>query len=656
MEKTSLILLEMNSSIQAILKKYWGYDDFRTMQEDIINSVLEDKDTLAILPTGGGKSICFQIPALAKPGICLVISPLIALMKDQVEHLKSKGIPSLLIYSGMGYAEVQKTLQNAAYGNFKFLYLSPERLESSLFLEYLPAMNINLIAVDEAHCISQWGYDFRPPYCRIAAIRESLPGVPVLALTASATSAVRDDICEKLSFKPNSCRFQKSFERPNLSYSAFSPPSKELKLVEILTNVRGCAIVYCKSRKKTKQVSDLLNANKINADFYHAGLSTITRSKKQESWVKDQVRVIVSTNAFGMGIDKSNVRVVVHYDVPDALESYYQEAGRAGRDEKRAYAVLLFYEHELTQLEGLSAIRFPSIEQIKKVYQALGNYLQLPSGIGEGIYYDLDITDFSRKFKFDLLTVLYSLKALEQEDLIAYNETVFIPSSVVFVAGRSDLEIFEKLHPSLDPVIKGLLRSYHGVLDFPAFIYERQLADFIRTDITLLKEQLTTLHQQNIIHYQPQKDKPQVLFLKNKVRIEELVINPGNLVKRKAAFDKRLNAMLLFVKTTKCRSRQVGIYFGDDSIQPCGICDNCIKNNTAGLSMQEFQKIASKIISLLEKCTYSLPEFHTQLKDIHKAKVIEVLNFLQSEDKVIVNPEGQISLSKGQKKGTQIEI
>jgi ATP-dependent DNA helicase RecQ len=318
-----------------ILKKYWGYDTFRPLQQEIINSVLTGHDTLALMPTGGGKSICFQVPAMMQEGLCLVISPLIALMKDQVSNLKKKGVPALSIYSGMSYAEVKKTIRNAAYGNFKFLYVSPERLETELFLEYLPALNINLIAVDEAHCVSQWGYDFRPPYLRIAAIRGALKNVPLLALTASATIEVQNDICDKLAFNTGHNRFRQSFERSNLSYSVFNPSSKQNKLIDILKKVSGSSIVYCKSRKRTKEIEELLNLNTINAGHYHAGLSYDVRTERQEEWINNKTRVMVCTNAFGMGIDKPDVRTVIHYDVPDAVENYYQEAGRAGRDEKK---------------------------------------------------------------------------------------------------------------------------------------------------------------------------------------------------------------------------------------------------------------------------------------------------------------------------------
>src|SRR5450755_534882 len=453
-----------------ILKRYWNYDAFRPLQEEIINSILKGHDTLALMPTGGGKSICFQVPAMMKEGLCLVVSPLIALMKDQVANLKQKGIPALSIYSGMSYTEVIKTLKNATYGNFKFLYVSPERLETELFLEYFPLININLVAVDEAHCVSQWGYDFRPPYLRIAAIRNSLKNVPVLALTASATIEVQNDICDKLSFKNKYNRFQQSFERSNLSYSVFSPSSKQNKLIEILKNVNGSGIVYCRSRKRTREIEELLNLNGIKASHYHAGLSNDLRNTRQEEWISNKTRIMACTNAFGMGIDKPDVRTVIHYDVPDALENYYQEAGRAGRDGKKAYAVLFFNEQEIADLKKQSEIRFPDTQTIKNIYSSLVNYFQLPSGAGEGLSFDFDINDFVKKFKLDAFAVNNVLKIFEQEELINYSEQFFSPSTVVFTTERKEMELFEKTYPQYNPLIKGLLRSYEGVFDYPCSI------------------------------------------------------------------------------------------------------------------------------------------------------------------------------------------
>ena len=624
-----------------ILKKYWGFDAFRPLQEDIINSVLEGKDTLALLPTGGGKSICFQVPAIAKEGLCLVISPLIALMKDQVESLKKKGIPAISIYSGMSFFEVKRTLENAVHGNFKFLYVSPERLETDLFLEFLPGMDINLIAVDEAHCVSQWGYDFRPPYLRIAALREHLPGIPILALTASATKEVQDDICEKLLFTKHYKRFQKSFERPNLSYSVFSPSSKQNKLVEILNNVKGSGIVYCKSRKRTKEIADLLKMNNINADFYHAGLTNNERSAKQESWIKNETRIIACTNAFGMGIDKSNVRTVVHYDVPDALESYYQEAGRAGRDEKKAYAVLLFQQNELDDLEKQSAIRYPPFEEVKNVYKALANYLQLPSESGEGIYFDFDINDFVKKFSLNIYTVNYSLKVLEQEEFISYNEQIFLPATVMFTANKDELDVFERSYPKLEPVIKGLLRSYEGIFDYPSAIYENHLAGFIKKDVAHLKADLKKLEQFGIIEYHPQKDKPQVMFLCNRVTTEDFTIDQNNLLKRKTAFEKRLKAMLDYIKTKACRSKTIANYFNDVSVKPCGVCDNCINEKAIVISKTEFETIVSEIKKFTEAPVASKVLLQN-LNKFKKEKVWKVLNYLQGENKISISLEGLV--------------
>ncbi|HQX72753.1 MAG TPA: ATP-dependent DNA helicase RecQ, partial [Chitinophagaceae bacterium] len=437
------------ADIHSILKRYWGFDSFRPLQEDIINAVLKGRDTLALMPTGGGKSLCYQVPAMAREGLCLVISPLIALMKDQVENLRRKGITAFAIYSGMSRKEVINTFKVASDSNCKFLYVSPERLETSLFKEYLPGLGINLVAVDEAHCISQWGYDFRPPYLRIAALREELPGIPVLALTASATPAVQHDICEKLEFR-NDEIFRQSFERSNLSYSAFKVDSKINKIIEIVRKVPGSSIVYCKSRKRTKEISELLQLQKISADFYHAGLVQEERNKKQEAWISNKTRVIVCTNAFGMGIDKPDVRTVVHADVPDCLENYYQEAGRAGRDGKTSYAVLLYDERDLHELQEMAALRFPSLEDIRNIYQSVANYLQIPTGTGEGQYYDFDISDFLKKFNCTSHTTLYSLKALEQEDWISFNEQVFLPSSVVFTVNKDSLYEFERSNAGLD--------------------------------------------------------------------------------------------------------------------------------------------------------------------------------------------------------------
>ena len=630
---------------QQILKQYWGYDAFRPLQEEIITAVLEGKDALALLPTGGGKSICFQVPAMAKDGLCLIVSPLIALMKDQVEHLKRKGIPALAVYSGMSFLEVKKTLQNAAYGNFKFLYVSPERLETNLFLEYLPSMNISLLAVDEAHCVSQWGYDFRPPYLRIANLRELLPHVPVLALTASATKTVQDDICEKLLFKPDHQRFQQSFERPNLSYSVFNVAGKQNKLLEILKNVAGTAIVYCKSRKHTKEVADLLRMNSINADFYHAGLNNDERNIKQESWITNKTRVIVCTNAFGMGIDKPDVRVVVHYDVPDCLENYYQEAGRAGRDGSRAYAVLLFSNKELDDLQKQDDIRFPKENDIKTIYTALMNHLQVAAGAGEGISFDFDIAGFANAFKLNILTVTYAIKTLEQEDIISFNEMVFKPSSVLFTANRNDLTDFEKIYPELEPMIKGLLRSYEGIFDYPSTVYETQLAKFVKKDVDTVKKELKLLNDYSIIAYSPQKDKPQITLLQNRMYADNYSVNMIDYLKRKKNFELRVASILGYIKNTvNCRSKLIASYFSATTNNACSICDNCINEKDLHISKEEFDTISSGIFQLVKAAALSVKEIQTQLKGVKKEKLWKVINYLQAENKISVTKEGDIFL------------
>jgi ATP-dependent DNA helicase RecQ len=633
------------SSIHSIVKEYWGYDTFRPLQAEIITAVLEGKDVLALLPTGGGKSICFQVPTLAKDGICLVISPLIALIKDQVESLKNKGINALAIYSSMPFLEIKKTLQNAAYGNYKFLYVSPERLETALFLDYLPALNINLIAVDEAHCISQWGYDFRPAYLNIAKIREQIPTVPVLALTASATKNVQEDICEKLLFTNAAQSFQQSFARPNLSYSVFNVASKQTKLLTILKNVSGSGIVYCKSRKHTKEIADLLKLHALNADFYHAGLSNDERNTKQENWIKNKTRIICCTNAFGMGIDKPDVRVVVHYDVPDCLENYYQEAGRCGRDGKRAYAVLLYNDKEITTLLEQPTIKFPDEDTVKNVYIHLMNHLQVPSGIGEGQSFDFDLSTFSASFKIDILTATYCIKILEQENVLSCPETFFKPSTLVFATDKISLEDFEKTNPVFEPLIKGLLRSYEGIFDFPSTIYETQLAKFIKMDVSTVKKQLVHLHQNRLIVYTPQKDKPQIYLVQNRMYNDSFKLNLVDYFIRKTNYENRVAAILNYIENTiDCRSKLIGRYFNDTLITNCQICDNCINTNADELSPEDVEKITRELLSLAKTTSVTIKNIRMLLPIYKKNQLWKVLRFLQKEEQLTISNQGDISV------------
>ncbi len=640
---------------KEILKSYWGYDSFRPLQEEIINSVLEKRDTLALMPTGGGKSLCYQVPALCKDGICLVISPLIALMKDQVENLRKKGITAFSIYSGMSRKEVMNTLKVADNSNCKFLYVSPERLETNLFKEFLPSLDINLIAVDEAHCISQWGYDFRPPYLRIAVLREELLGIPVLALTATATPDVQIDICDKLNphqilkgglKKPDEWKvFRQSFERPNLSFSVFNVESRANKLIEIISNVQGSGIVYCKSRKRTKEIADLLSLQNISSDYYHAGLLQELRSKKQEAWVKNKTRIIVCTNAFGMGIDKPDVRVVVHADMPDSLENYYQEAGRAGRDLKKSYAVLLYDDGDIAELEAMPGIRFPSLENIRSVYQSVCNYLQLPSGSNEGIYYDFDIGDFIKKFKLNIHTVVYSLKALEQDGWLSFNEQVFLPSVVQFNTSKSDLYDFEKNNPTLEPLIKSLLRAYEGIFDFPASISEMILASLNKTNVDIIKEQLQQLNRSGILEYRPQKDSPQIFLLKNRVKAEDLVIDMTAFKKRKEKYFQRIKMMMQYAhETVFCRSQLFGNYFGDTEIKKCGVCDNCLRQKALIINKVDFKLISDLVYSLLAAQPLPTKDLLLEMSGVKKEKAWKVIDLLHAENKIEIDTSGWVRL------------
>lgn len=630
------------SSTKEILKKYWGHNSFRPLQEDIIATVLEGKDVLALLPTGGGKSICFQIPALAKDGLCLVVSPLIALMKDQVENLKKRDIPALSIHSGMTYYEVKQTLQNASYGAYKFLYVSPERLETPLFKEYLAALKLNLIAVDEAHCISQWGYDFRPPYLRIAGIREEFPGVPVLALTASATPIVQEDICEKLLFKKPAI-FRQSFEKPNLSFSVFKADSKFNKLLEILKKVPGTAIVYCRNRKRTKEISNLLKLNNISAEFYHAGLLQEERNQKQEDWIQNKTRVIVCTNAFGMGIDKPDVRVVVHIDIPDNLENYYQEAGRAGRDGKKSYAVLLYTQAELVELKRLPDVKYPVLSEIKKVYQAMANYLQIPVGAGEGVYYEFNLNEFVKNFKLDIFLVVNAIKAMEQERILTFNEQIFLPSKISFTCDKDELLTFENAHPRLENLIKYLLRSYEGIFDNEVSVNEKLLTRLTKISPEELLTQLNELQAFGIISYNPQKETPQIFFLQNRAPAQYLTFDQTYFLKRKQQYQLRVDAMEKFVTLQNgCRSQYIGKYFGDVNMKQCGICDNCLQRKSLGLSTQEFATISENILHQLNGAPGEIKSLLDQLRGFKKDNVWEVLNYLQAEGKVAVNDKGLI--------------
>jgi ATP-dependent DNA helicase RecQ len=642
----------------SILKEYWQHDSFRPLQEEIINAILSNKDVLALLPTGGGKSICYQVPALLQQGICLVISPLIALMKDQVENLRKRGIFALAIYAGMSRRQIVQTLKNAAHGNYKLLYVSPERLETSLFKEYLPALNFNLIAVDEAHCISQWGYDFRPSYLKIAELRKELPGVPVLALTASATANVQHDICEKLAsptspLAPLQRRgenedwiiFRQSYERKNLSYSVFKVDAKLSRLIDIVTKVKGSSIIYCKSRKRTVEIANLLQMHGIAAHHYHAGLPQNERNKRQEEWIDNRVNVIVSTNAFGMGIDKPDVRLVMHADMPDCLENYYQEAGRAGRDGKKSYAVLLYDERDITELTGLHKIRFPDFEQIKNFYGALVNYLQIPANTGRDTTYTFQFDEFIRNFKLKSFESLYALKALESDGWLYFNEKNFTPSTIQFTTTKQQLYDFQRARPLSENLLTTLLRTYEGIFDFPAFISEKLLAQLLKKEEVEIVKQLKDIAAFRVIQYHPHVDEPQIVFCKNRVTVEDLTLNLTLYNKRKEAFVKRVEKIIAYTKHTECRSSFINNYFGDEAVRECGICDNCLLKKATALTPEEFELISQKIIQYLINEPLQTASLITKLNGIKKEKAWKVLAFLQAENKITVDKNGSVQLT-----------
>ncbi|MDP4148352.1 MAG: ATP-dependent DNA helicase RecQ [Bacteroidota bacterium] len=567
----------MNQAPLDILRQYWRYDTFRPLQHEIIASVLAGSDTVALLPTGAGKSLCFQLPALVKPGICLVISPLIALMKDQVDQLRKKNITAFALTSGMNRKELINMMKVAADSNCKFLYVSPERLGTAVFMEYLPVLTINLIAVDEAHCVSQWGYDFRPAYLRIAALRRELPDTPMLALTASATPDVLEDICNKLELR-DPARFRLPFTRPNLSYSVFSVISAGDKIAEILQRVAGSSIVYCQSRKATATISAQLERHGLSAAPYHAGLLQEERRKRQEDWIKDRLRVMVCTTAFGMGIDKPGVRTVIHAGIPDSLENYYQEAGRAGRDGNRAYAVLLFEQNSLAALRALPDIRFPHQDTVRRIFQGMMNYLQLPAGSGEGNYYDFDATRFIDAFGLDAQEVWSSIKVLEQEGLMSYQQQVFLPSRVQWLTDRKALQEFEQLQPDLRALIHALLRNYPGIFEDQVPVYEKRLAFALHRDQPWIVAGLQQLHAWRMIMYTPRKDTPQLYFFRDRPNAEDLYIDPVGYRDRKERYAARILAMESYLEMKSgCRSRRLANYFGDETAADCGICDRCLE-------------------------------------------------------------------------------
>jgi len=596
-----------------ILKHYWGYTSFRPMQQDIIHSVLDGKDTIALLPTGGGKSLCFQVPALVKEGICIVVSPLVALMKDQVENLKSKGINAVAIYSGMGKREIDILLDNCIYGPVKFLYLSPERLLSELVRTRISYMNVNLFAIDEAHCVSQWGYDFRPPYLQLSSLREIHPDVPFIALTATATAFVRQDIIEKLALNEPKV-FVQSFARKNLSYVVFDLEDKYKKLLSIIHNVKGSGLVYVRNRRETAEVALFLQRNGVAADFYHAGVERNQRSARQEAWKKNKIRVMVATNAFGMGIDKADVRFVVHLDLPESLEAYYQEAGRAGRDEHRSFAVLLANTSDQIALKAKYTDNFPSIEEIRKTYHYLGSYFQLAYGAAEGINFSFDLADFCKKFKLGVIKTMGALKFLEHDGYLSLSENIFLPSRVLFTAGNEDVYRFQIENSGYDPLIKTILRSYGGMFDHYANINESEIATKLGSSFNQVVRQLNNLQEQGLLSYLPQCDQPQLLFVRARVDLDHLDTDVKYISLRKKIQAEQISAVLAYTSTSICRSIQLLAYFDEPNADKCGVCDVCLAEKRREDLAELTDKIDFEIATLLQTGSQTLDELVNQLK------------------------------------------
>ncbi|GHA54871.1 RecQ family ATP-dependent DNA helicase [Pontibacter akesuensis] len=632
--------------IHHILKTYWGYDSFRPLQEEIVQSVLAGQDTLALLPTGGGKSVCFQVPALAQEGICLVITPLIALMKDQVEHLKKRGIPAIAIYSGMSRREIDIAFDNCVYGQVKFLYLSPERLLTDLFQERVKRMNVSLLAVDEAHCISAWGYDFRPPYLQLAELREALPGVPVIALTATATEQVKKDIQEKLNFpKPNI--FQKSFARSNLSYSCLYTENKTSRLLEILQRMPGQSIVYVRSRRQTVEIARFLQSRRISAAAYHAGLKFEERSAAQAQWVQDKVRVMVATNAFGMGIDKPDVRLVVHLDLPESLEAYYQEAGRAGRDEKYAYATILYGPNDAAELQRKVEEAHPAVDYIKRVYQCLANYFQLAVGSGQFSSFDFDLAVFAKQYKLKALEAHHAIKRLEGEGYVQLNEGYFMPSRLLLLLENTELHSFQLKNPEHDKLIQLILRLYGG----EAFVnyvklQERKMASLLQVNEQELRKKLEYLHKLGVLSYEPQHDSPQLTFTAPREDVSRLLLDTKKLnTLRERAVQQAKEVGRYVEATNRCRTQLLLVYFGEVTDISCRICDYCLAERKKARENQEHEALREKLLQLVQVKSYLPKELVEQFDPKNAETVTELIRELLDVGRFRCMESGKLELS-----------
>lgn len=616
---------------RKILKQYWGYDNFRGIQEDIIRSIGEGRDTLGLMPTGGGKSITFQVPALAQEGLCLVITPLIALMKDQVRNLRERGIKATAIYSGMTREEIVIALENCIFGNYKFLYVSPERLDTEIFQIKLRSMHVSLITVDESHCISQWGYDFRPAYLKIADIRQLLPGVPVIALTATATPEVVNDIQQRLQFRQENV-FRMSFERKNLAYVVRHTEDKESELLHILQRVDGSGIVYTRNRKKTKEISLFLNRNHITATFYHAGLNDETKDSRQKAWLKGEFRVMVATNAFGMGIDKPDVRVVIHADVPDSPEAYFQEAGRAGRDGMKAYAVLLFCARDKITLKQRVSDTFPEKSYIRKIYEDINFYYQMAMGDGRGCTFAFNIDEFCRNFKHFPVQTDSALKILTRAGYLEYTDEQDNASRIMFTITKEELYRIREQSEDTEKLLRILLRSYTGLFTDYAYISEDNLSTRSGLSKQQIYETLLSLSRQHILHYIPAKKTPYIIYTRERQETERVYLSKEVYEDRKESYVQRINAMIEYAESeNRCRSRMLLRYFGEKNEHNCGQCDVCLQQHQSGLKSGEFEAISQQLQALLKENPLSLQEIKDKMQ-VPENHLMKVVSYLVSEE------------------------